>query len=408
LVKNEYQTEHIYDNRYKRGKNRVKSSKPIKALPYPIYFWSVFTVAVVGLADAVYLSIAHYRVYTDMAYKSFCAVSKAINCDTVSQSEYSIFLNVPVPIWGLVGYAAFLLMLAISYRLGTPKARMWPTLFIVAIAFSISSILLAWISIQYIHSYCIMCLASHAVSFTLLFLTWLVYRRIGKGSLLSGMTDDVRFYLDFKKRCALIGSGVLLIVILMISFFPSYWKLPQIPSSVDMPTGITEDGHPWIGAVHPQLVITEFTEYQCFQCKKMHFYLRQLIGRYPEKIRLVHRHFPMDHAINPLVKEPYHIGSRKMALLSIFAAQHNRFWVINDMLFQIEKKGNFNIRTMAKVAGFDVHEFAASIRNPIYRHKLKHDISQGIQLGITGTPGYLINGEVYVGQIPPDILSAVN
>ena len=89
----------------------------------------------VGLIDASYLSISHFRVYTDMDYRSFCAISKAINCDTVSQSPYSIFLNVPVPIWGVIGYivVSLLLFKAWGYRNAAHKL-FWPSLFIIASA----------------------------------------------------------------------------------------------------------------------------------------------------------------------------------------------------------------------------------------------------------------------------------
>jgi protein-disulfide isomerase len=32
---------------------------------------------------------------------------------------------------------------------------------------------------------------------------------------------------------------------------------------------------------------------------------------------------------------------------------------------------------------------------------LQHDIVAGIKLGISGTPAYLIEGVLYLGQIPP-------
>jgi uncharacterized membrane protein len=82
----------------------MKKDKRIDPLPFPIYFWTIFFLIIAGLANATYLSISHYRVYTDIGYRSFCAISKAINCDTVSQSPYSIFLGLPVPIWGIIGY----------------------------------------------------------------------------------------------------------------------------------------------------------------------------------------------------------------------------------------------------------------------------------------------------------------
>ena len=78
-------------------------SKPKAIIPYPfpVYFWTLMGLAAAGLMDAVYLSISHYRVYTDMTYRSFCAVTKSINCDTVSQSPYAILLGMPLPVWGI-------------------------------------------------------------------------------------------------------------------------------------------------------------------------------------------------------------------------------------------------------------------------------------------------------------------
>jgi uncharacterized membrane protein len=80
------------------------SSNPVIPLPFPVYFWTVVVLTGLGLADAVYLSISHYRVYTDIGFASFCAISRAINCDTVSQSPYSILWGAPVPVWGIFGY----------------------------------------------------------------------------------------------------------------------------------------------------------------------------------------------------------------------------------------------------------------------------------------------------------------
>ena len=54
----------------------MNTGKQIKPLPYPIYFWTVAALALAGLAASVYLSVSHYRVYTDIGYKSFCAISR--------------------------------------------------------------------------------------------------------------------------------------------------------------------------------------------------------------------------------------------------------------------------------------------------------------------------------------------
>lgn len=385
-----------------------KAQNHIKPLPFPVYFWTTTAIALAGLATSVYLAISHYRVYTDMGYKSFCAVSKAINCDTVSQSLFSIFLNVPVPVWGIVGYLFFILMLFFAWRAGESSTRLWPILLVIALFFSVYSVILAYISTFIIGSYCIMCIVSYAVNFLLLYFTWLIHRRFSRVSIVAELGNNLGLLKKYKIISIASFCAMVVMIAVLITCFPSYWAFVPASLDKDVPTGITAEGHPWFGAVDPQITITEFTDYRCFQCKKMHFYLRQLISTYPGKIRLVHRNFPMDHAYNPLVKEPLHVGAGKMALFSLFAAEKNNFWEFSDMLFNVDTSdGNFNLRGMAKTAGFDVNELARAVNDKQLVRKLRIDIRDGLKLGINGTPGYVIDGEVYVGNVPAEVFKAV-
>ncbi len=47
-------------------------------------------------------------------------------------------------------------------------------------------------------------------------------------------------------------------------------------------------------------------------------------------------------------------------------------------------------------------ETAPNIYDPQIQIKLITDIRDGMKLGITGTPAYVIDGQLYLGQIPPD------
>jgi uncharacterized membrane protein/protein-disulfide isomerase len=383
----------------------LKKDKKINPLPFPVYFWTIFCLAAAGMADAVYLSISHYRVYTDIGYRSFCAISKAINCDTVSQSPHSIFLGLPVPVWGIFAYAFFLLISLLARNKDAAKKRIWTILFLLAFVFSVYSLILALISTFIIHSYCIMCLVSHAISLSLLFCTWIIRRRFESGGIIEGLKNDLIFLIN-KKSLSLALSGVLIIgFIFTKTSLPAYWHLNAPQLSGDISAGITENGHPWIGAEKPELTITEFTDYQCFQCKKMHFFLRQLVAEYPDKIRLIHRHFPMDHQFNPIVKDPFHVGSGKMALLAIYAATRDKFWKMNDVLFNSAGKNEtLNVKALADEVGLDYRELGLSINDPAIRLKLQRDIWNGLKLNINGTPAFVINDEVYLAQIPPEVI----
>jgi protein-disulfide isomerase len=284
---------------------------------------------------------------------------------------------------------------------------LWPTIFLLACAFSLSSIILAAISALIIHSHCIMCILNHVANFSLLFFSWLIHKRFNKTSLYRGILSDFYF---FKKNWT--GWGVslsisVLIAAALVIWFPNYWDMDSKSLDVNLSSGITDEGYPWIGAENPEIVIHEFSDYQCFQCKKMHFFIRQLISKHQDKIRLVHRHFPMDHKYNPLVSEPFHFGSGKLAMIALYAQAIDQFWTINDFLFDLAtQKENFNTAIIASKMGVASGQVVAALNNKQLRMRLKHDIATGIGYGITGTPGFMINDNLFIGQIPADILKS--
>lgn len=343
-----------------------------------------------------------------MGYRSFCAITRSLNCDTVSQSPYSILFGLPVPIWGVFAYGFILLLMIVSKDQRAEQKRIWPAIFSTALLYSLTSIYFAIISTYYIRSYCIMCIATYAVNLLILFYSWLIRRRFDPEPFFSAINHDFQFLFKVKRKMICLFTPFFVTIILVKMLLPVYWEMPPPPLSADISTGQTKNGHPWIGASAPVLTITEFSDYQCFQCKKMHFFLRRLIHEHPDKIRLVHRHFPMDHQFNPLIKEPFHVGSGEMALLSIYAASKNKFWRTNDLMFKIgSQKKSFNTKEIGEKIGLDYLDLARSRKDPAVIFHLRKDILEGIKIGIRGTPAFLIENKLYTGQIPPKIIEKV-
>jgi uncharacterized membrane protein/2-hydroxychromene-2-carboxylate isomerase len=382
----------------------LQTEKTIKPLKFLYYFFTVVIIGLIGLGDAIYLSISHYRVYTDIGYMSFCAISRSLNCDTVSQNPYAILFNAPVPVWGVLGYAFFLILLAFAWPQKAQHKRVWATLLLISLCFTLYSIFLAVISALQIHSYCIMCILSYAVNFSLLYFTWLIRNRFQSEPVLTSISLDIRYLACFPRIMGTVTLFFGSVIIWMILFFPPYWQMSLPDLNNKIPTGMTQDGHPWIGAKNPVLEIVEFSDYQCFQCKKIHFFLRRIIQAHPEEIRLVHRHFPMDHTINPVLKQPFHIGAGKLAIISLFAAKIDKFWVMNDLLFDVARqKEAVNILDLAQKTGIADDEIKQALRDPQLWQKLRLDIQAGLSYNMTGTPGFVINGKLYMGQIPENI-----
>jgi len=384
---------------------KIKTGQPVSPLPFPIYFWTVAAIAVGGLANSTYLAVSHYRVYMDIGYSSFCAISRSLNCDTVSQSPHAILGWLPVSVWGIVGYMLFLLLMPFGKRKGAQNIRIWPLLFCMALGFSLYSVYLALISTFYIHSYCIMCVVNYGINFSLLYFVWLIRKRFQGPGLIDGLNQDVIFLWSAKKSSMPLIGGFAVLLVAGIALFPNYWKAPPLIVSPHVKTGFTEDGHPWIGAADPDIVITEFTDYQCFQCNKVHYYLRRIVAQNPDKIRLIHRNFPMDHRVNPLVKKPYHVRAGVLALIAIYAAEKDLFWPMNDYLFTIARgEAAIRIEDVAQMVGLDADALKKALVDRGLQKKLKKDIIGGLKLGIEGTPGFIINEQVYQAMLPPEVI----
>lgn len=370
--------------------------------PTKTIFWMLTGI---GIIVSGYLSFSHYRVFTDITYQSLCAISKTVNCDTVSQSPWAILIGVPVPAWGVIGYGFFLcLFLLLSTKTPGTQASGLLLLLFLASGFCAYSITLAAISAFLIKSYCLMCIALHVINFGLLLTSYYHTRKAGFRNLGHRLGNELGMLVKTPsgRRVLMLFS---MIVTAAVLFYPPYWKFESTAAMETIPNGVTGDGHFYLGAAEPVLDIVEFTDYQCFQCKKMHFMLRRLMAAHPGKIRLVHRHFPMDHQVNPLLKEPFHTGSGAMAMLAIFAGTKGKFWQMNDVLFLLDpSETQWKIRKLLEKAGIVLDHPEKNIYSSEVQQTLRQDIMDGLKLGITATPSFLIRDNVYEGQIPAEIL----
>lgn len=376
-----------------------------KHMSFGFYLWPLILIVLTGLIDSVYLSISHYKIYTDVWYQSFCAVTKSINCDSVSTSKYAVLLDIPVAIWGIYGYLFFSGLILLAFVKFRKQQKLWALVFSVSIMFCFSSICLALISNYYIHSYCIFCILSYIANFFACFYIFIILRRFSKKSFLKLVIEDISYLYNNKIKVMAFILLNIAIVLSLSYFFPRYWDLTIKNTQTLHNTGVSEQGYPWIGAANPEMEIYMFSDYQCFQCRKMHFYLRNILNEYPDKLRLVHINFPMDKAVNPVVKEDMHIGSGALAIMAKYALEKNKFWEVNDYFFHMRlDKGEIDLKMVAEDTGLNTKELALSLGNKKYYAALRKEIKYALSLEITGTPSYFVDGNKYFATMPDSVL----
>jgi predicted DsbA family dithiol-disulfide isomerase len=78
---------------------------------------------------------------------------------------------------------------------------------------------------------------------------------------------------------------------------------------------------------------------------------------------------------------------------------------MNDILFEIARESDvIDVRELAAQLAMDPKTLARSVNDQAARRLLQHDILSALKLQIDGTPAYVINGNVYLAQIPPEII----
>ncbi len=129
-----------------------------------VFRWVVVALSLVGLALATYLSVAHIT-----GTGPACGVDGG--CGEVTGSEYSVLLGVPVAFIGVAGYSALLLGNLAYIGLDSPPNALTYGLLGMALIGEGFSSYFTFTQAFLIDAYCIYCLASAAITTSILVLT---------------------------------------------------------------------------------------------------------------------------------------------------------------------------------------------------------------------------------------------
>lgn len=372
--------------------------------------------ALLGCGLAVELTRLHFQLSADPNFESFCNVGARVNCDAVARSDYSTLFGVPLSLWGVLGYTAIAGVSLWGMRSRT--ARPVLPLLVLSGVCGAASIILSLISAVLVRSLCLLCAATWIVDLVLLGSAWVAAR----GGRLGASVVELRTLLRLEPAWGLVaGFGGVLVVTVTIAVTPhpaaksgasAVGASPRatggsagIPA-VPVPSGLDEDGHHYVGAAHPKLSITEYSDYQCPYCSREHARLRSLVARYPQEIRLIHRHYPLDNECNPAVPKAFHAHACHYARLASCAGQAGKFWEANDYLFE---HGHDSTRVTAPALATAVGISAADLEACLLTDgasRVRSDIDMGMKLAIKGTPTLVVDGKPYTGNLPKSVLAS--
>lgn len=111
--------------------------------------------------------------------------------------------------------------------------------------------------------------------------------------------------------------------------------------------------------------------------------LEQVLEKYPNKVKIVFKHFPIRS----------HRNARLASAASIAADQRGKFWEFHDKLFENHRTlSPEKIREIARSFGFDETEFLQDVKSVDAETRINTDIRDARMIGVSGTPTIFVNG----------------
>lgn len=160
------------------------------------------------------------------------------------------------------------------------------------------------------------------------------------------------------------------------------------------------------GNAQAAVTVVEFSDFECPYCRRGFSTMNELMAKHADDVRFVYMHFPL----------PFHPWARPSAIASACAAQQGdgAFWALHDYYFEnqnavevsnvIEKS-----RDVLKGTGVDLSDWETCATDTTSDMHAKAvslvdtQLQLGRDAGVTGTPGFFVNGTFISGAQPLDV-----
>ena len=142
-----------------------------------------------------------------------------------------------------------------------------------------------------------------------------------------------------------------------------------------------------LGPTHAAVTLVEYGDFECPNCKQAAPALKLLLERFPGRVRLVWRHFPL---------EEVHPHALSAALASEVAAAQGKFWPMHDLLFDDQRHLDpSHLRHHAEHLELDLRRYDADMGDTVYLQRVREDIEGASTSGVRSTPTFFVNGEIH-------------
>jgi protein-disulfide isomerase/uncharacterized membrane protein len=369
-----------------------------------------------GLGLAGYLTFLHLGLLRgELIGGAACGASGLFNCHAVAASGWSSWFGLPVALWGMLGYVAAAALALLAQQSEEWAREAITLLFALALAFVAADILLLAVMLAVVQSLCLFCLLTYGLNVTLLVVAARSLGRPWQEALQQIPAAAATLWPSRQRPAAALFWGVVLVgTFWTVAFhlgtvYASRGTLgnmrQQLRQHIEGKPRIVLDtaSDPSHGAAQGWLTVVEFSDFLCPACQRASKMNVALLTNYRDQARLIFKHYPLDAACNPAMKQTLHAGACQVAAASECAHLQGQFWPFHDLVFA--KGKDYAVSDLASDArrlGLDVAKFRACLASGEGMLAVKRDIAEGAKIGVTSTPTYVVNGVPVAGGVTPE------
>jgi protein-disulfide isomerase len=148
------------------------------------------------------------------------------------------------------------------------------------------------------------------------------------------------------------------------------------------------DRPPAYGPEDAKVRVIIFSDYQCIHCRRASQATHQISAEFPGEVRIEVWHRPLS----------MHPKAEMAARAAVAAQQQDKFWEMHDMIFASPTTMEVtDLERYAQELDLNMDQFRADMNSPVTEERVRQESALAEALGALATPGFLINGKVYVG-----------
>jgi protein-disulfide isomerase len=150
---------------------------------------------------------------------------------------------------------------------------------------------------------------------------------------------------------------------------------------------INDPTSPSVGPDDADVVIVEFFDYNCGYCKQAFFDV-QAILKDDKNVKVIFKELPILSS-----------GSKTAAQWALASHKQGKYWEYHSKIMKSPSKDERTLEKLAKDIGLDIKKLKKDAESTEIQEAIENNLELTRQLGIRGTPAFIINDSLARGYI---------